>query len=59
MITKKTRSEARKEYWATVPKEKRREMARKAALAKHSKTTYEEKRALAMKMVEARRKRKI
>lgn len=59
MTTKKTRSEARKEYWATIPKEKRSEMARKAALAKHRNTTYEEKRALAMKMVAARRNRKI
>jgi len=43
-------SEARRKFWASVPKEQRSLHARHAVLARHSKMTKEEKTALAKKL---------
>lgn len=57
-MEKRTKSQARKDYWASVPKEERQARARKAAFAKNNGMTAKDKRALALKMVEARRVKK-
>lgn len=48
---------ARAEYWASVPKEERVALMREVAKKKQSKMTFEQKRAHALKMVEARRRK--
>jgi len=48
---------ARAEYWASVPKENRAALMREVAKKKQSKLTFAQKRAHALKMVEARRRK--
>lgn len=51
-------SEARRLYWASVPKEQRSLHARNAVLARHNRMTKEEKTALAKKLNLAIKKKK-
>ncbi len=49
-----TKSEARKAYWASIPKEERSRRASRTAKAKHAKMTPAERTAHAKKMIGAR-----
>ena len=51
---KMTKSEARKAYWASIPKEERSRRASRTAKAKHAKMTPAERTAHAKKMIGAR-----
>ena len=55
---KRTQSQARKDYWATVPKEERTLRARKAAKAKAKKMTPAERSAHGKMMIAARNNKK-
>jgi len=52
--TKMTKSEARKAYWANIPKEERKARASKTAKAKWDRTTQAERTAHAKMMIGAR-----
>jgi hypothetical protein len=47
-------SDLKQAYWKTVPKEKRSEVARKAAKAKHAKLSFIERSRMGVKMAKAR-----
>lgn len=49
-----TKSEARKAYWANIPKEERTKKARNMALIKNQNMSLEEKVALSKKMNDAK-----
>lgn len=51
---KRTKSEARKAYWANIPKEERKRRASKTAKAKWDKMTQKERTAHAKMMIGAR-----
>lgn len=57
-MEKRTRSEAKKQYWATIPKEERSAQLRKIAFIKSQRMTIEEKRNHALIMVAARNNKK-
>ena len=61
MIEKDTSaySNARKKYWSTLTQQERSDHARKMAMAKAQTMSYEDKRAHALKMVQARKERPI
>ncbi len=56
--TKKTKSEARKQYWATIPKEERSSRAREIAKIKHQQLTREQRQNHALLMVKAKLEKK-
>lgn len=55
---KRTRSEARIAYWASIPKEQRSQHARNAAKAKAKKMTQKQKSDHGKMMIAARRNKK-
>ncbi len=57
-MEKLSRSEARKLYWSTIPKEERSQRARKLAIAKNKKMTKKEKSEHALMMLKARHNKK-
>ena len=59
MKPKLTKSEAKKLYWSTIPKEEKIKKARMMAKKKSQNMTYKERHALAMKMVKAKKDKAI
>ena len=54
MMEKLSKSEAKKKYWASIPKEKRTQIASTLAKIKQSKMTPEERIAHSKMMIKAR-----
>lgn len=57
MVKHELIQQARLAYWKDISKEERSKRMREIAKARQSKLTVAEKRAIALKMVEARRKK--
>ena len=58
-VKKLTRSEAKKAYWATIPKEERIIKSRNLAILKHKNKTPAERREAAMLLVQAKREKRL